>query len=160
MHGLWEKETDGQPIGFIRKKSEKVAVVGAGMVGLCTALELGMRGYAVTLLEQHSQLGGRCCSCRQSSYRQKTWKRPEKAGAVGNCGANRLSGRRNEIDCALQQYDAIYVSAAVLTEFQTKYSIDRQTLQNQCRKVFAGNTTPETRSFIADAYDAKRLLSP
>ncbi len=152
-----KKKQTGSRLAFIRKKSEKVAVVGAGMAGLCTALELGMRGYAVTLLEQHSQLGGRLLQlpAEQLSAEdlEKDLKKLEQLGIVvqTDCLVD-----ESKMIALLQQYDAIYVSAAVLTEFQTEYSIDRQTLQTNVEKVFAGNTTPETRSFIADAYDAKK----
>ena len=36
-------------------KKEKVAVLGAGGLGSCVALELSQRGYFVDLYEEHSQ---------------------------------------------------------------------------------------------------------
>lgn len=53
--GLWfpeEKRT------FLSKRAEKAAIVGAGLTGLAAALELGKKGYSVTVLEQARKPGG------------------------------------------------------------------------------------------------------
>ncbi|HKW85961.1 MAG TPA: hydroxysqualene dehydroxylase HpnE [Nitrospiraceae bacterium] len=44
-----------------------VLVIGGGPAGITAALRLNERGYAVTLLEQHSHLGGRLISSQEST---------------------------------------------------------------------------------------------
>lgn len=43
---------------FLSKRAEKAAIVGAGLTGLAAALELGKKGYSVTVLEQARKPGG------------------------------------------------------------------------------------------------------
>ena len=49
--------------------TKKVVVVGSGFGGLASALRLRAKGYDVTLLEKHSDLGGRA---RAVSYTHLT----------------------------------------------------------------------------------------
>ena len=49
------------PIGTVTN-SPTVAIIGAGVSGLCAAYELMRAGCAVTVFEQASQVGGRCAS--------------------------------------------------------------------------------------------------
>lgn len=48
---------------------KKVIVVGGGVAGLVTACQLAAQGFAVTLFEQHSQLGGRWQEIQLGEYR-------------------------------------------------------------------------------------------
>ncbi len=41
-----------------KRRSERIAVVGAGPAGLMAAWELGLRGYSVTVFEQEARYGG------------------------------------------------------------------------------------------------------
>jgi tryptophan 2-monooxygenase len=52
-----------QPIGTVANSpSPTVAIIGAGVSGLCAAYELGRAGCAVSVFEQADQVGGRCAS--------------------------------------------------------------------------------------------------
>lgn len=51
-----------------KKKQKKVIVVGGGVTGLVTACQLAARGFAVTLFEQHQQLGGRWRKVQLGDY--------------------------------------------------------------------------------------------
>ncbi len=48
---------------------ERVVVVGAGLGGLASALELARRGYEVTVLERHEQPGGKASERREDGFR-------------------------------------------------------------------------------------------
>lgn len=52
---------NGQPIGSVAN-SPTVAVIGAGVSGLCAAYELSRAGCSVSVFEQASEVGGRCAS--------------------------------------------------------------------------------------------------
>ncbi|TAF34510.1 MAG: phytoene desaturase [Cytophagales bacterium] len=47
---------------------QKVLVVGAGLGGLCTALRLAKKGFAVEILEKHHQAGGRLNQIKQDGF--------------------------------------------------------------------------------------------
>ena len=48
--------------------SKKVVVIGAGFAGLSAASHLAQKGYAVTLLEKNSMVGGRCRKFEVDGY--------------------------------------------------------------------------------------------
>ena len=50
----------------------RVAVIGGGIAGLATAALLAREGYAVTLLEQRTSLGGRAGSWEHDGFRFDT----------------------------------------------------------------------------------------
>jgi tryptophan 2-monooxygenase len=52
---------NGLPIGTVQN-SPTVAIIGAGVSGLCAAYELSRAGCAVSVYEQANQVGGRCAS--------------------------------------------------------------------------------------------------
>ncbi|MDF2973724.1 MAG: Tryptophan 2-monooxygenase [Microvirga sp.] len=58
---LWYLHNNGLPIGSA-SGSPSVAVIGAGVSGLCAAYELMRAGCTVTVFEQASDVGGRCAS--------------------------------------------------------------------------------------------------
>lgn len=150
-----KKQTGG--MSFIRKKSEKVAVVGAGMTGLCVALELGKRGYNVTLLEQMEQLGGRLLQVDTTILPleaiEKDFKKLAQLGIVVETNSK---VEQKKLEQLLQAYDAIYLSAAVVEDLSLDCNIDRGTLLTDLEKVFAGNTNPDQMRFITDASDGKK----
>lgn len=43
---------------FVRKKSKTAAIIGGGICGMTAALELGKKGYLVTLYEESERMGG------------------------------------------------------------------------------------------------------
>jgi NADPH-dependent 2,4-dienoyl-CoA reductase/sulfur reductase-like enzyme len=47
-------------------RPKRVAVIGAGMAGLASALELKRAGHDVTVLEAQNRVGGRIFTCRDS----------------------------------------------------------------------------------------------
>lgn len=51
-----------------KEKRKKAIVVGGGVTGLVTACQLAARGFAVTLFEQHHQLGGRWKTVQLGDY--------------------------------------------------------------------------------------------
>lgn len=50
------------------KKLPRVVIIGAGLGGLSAAIRLASRGYAVTLFEQNSQLGGKMNMINDNGY--------------------------------------------------------------------------------------------
>jgi phytoene dehydrogenase-like protein len=52
--------------------SKKVIVVGAGIAGLTSAVYLRRSGFDVTLVEQHSIVGGMCTSWKRVNNQIKT----------------------------------------------------------------------------------------
>ncbi|MBV8490371.1 MAG: NAD(P)/FAD-dependent oxidoreductase [Candidatus Eremiobacteraeota bacterium] len=58
-------ERHRRPLGSVaRTPKASVAIVGAGVSGLCAAYELIRAGCAVTVFEQAGEVGGRCASVR------------------------------------------------------------------------------------------------
>jgi len=60
--------TNLPPTGPRRAGAPHAVVIGSGFGGLAAAVRLGARGYRVTVLEQHEQLGGRAMVHRQDGY--------------------------------------------------------------------------------------------
>ena len=139
-----KKKQTGSRMAFVRKKAETVAVVGAGMAGLCTALELSVRGYHVTLLEKAAQPGGRLLQVPEQQLAaadlEKDLKKIEQSGIVLETGH---AVNEAELQELLAQYDAVYVSAAAMEDMALNVAIDRATLQTDIDKLFAGNSEPE-----------------
>jgi len=48
--------------------SKKVIIVGAGIAGLTAAVYAKRSGFDVTLIEQHSIVGGMCTSWKRKGY--------------------------------------------------------------------------------------------
>lgn len=152
-----KKKQTGSRMAFVRKKAETVAVVGAGMAGLCTALELSVRGYHVTLLEKAAQPGGRLLQVSEQQLAaadlEKDLKKIEQSGITLETGHAVNETGLQEL---LAQYDAVYVSAAAMEDMALDVAIDRATLQTDMDKLFAGNSEQEGSSFITDASDGKK----
>ena len=152
-----KKKSTGSRLAFMRKKEAKIAVAGAGMAGLCTAMELGNRGYQVTLFEKSDKPGGRLLLVDEqilsSEILAKELKKIEQTGI--NIEYNSLVDEE-KLKELCQQYDAVYLSQAVLETFNQDIQIDRSTLLTNIEKVFAGNTNPEEVQFINDASDGKK----
>lgn len=152
-----KKKQTGSRMAFLRKKTEKIAVIGAGMAGLCTALELGNRGYQVTLLEKAAQPGGRLLQVAAAQLPvdalEKDLKKLEQLGIQleTNCTVDEPM-----LQQLLQAYDAVYLSAAVVETLGLSLTIDRATLQTDTEKLFAGNSEPDSVQFITDASDGKK----
>lgn len=152
-----KKKQTGSRLAFVRKKSEKIAVVGAGMAGLCTALELGTRGYNVTLLEKVAQPGGRLLQIPESQLAEAAFEKDlKKLGQLGIVLETEHAVNETELQELLAQYDAVYLSEAAVEDLALDVAIDRATLQTNIDKLFAGNTKPEEISFIGDASDGKK----
>ncbi|MGM9526192.1 MAG: pyridine nucleotide-disulfide oxidoreductase/dicluster-binding protein [Peptococcaceae bacterium] len=153
-----KKKQGGGRLAFIRKKTERVAVVGAGMAGLSAAMELGMRGYGVTLLEKENQPGGRLLQIPAEVLSPEALEQDlKKMNQLGITLQTGCAVDRAGLEDLLAQYDAVYVSEAVLSDLQADVTVDRQTLQTSTEKLFAGNTDPTRHSFIQDASDGKKV---
>ena len=50
-------------------KSKKVAVVGAGVGGLATAIRLSIKGYSVEVFESNSYIGGKLSQIESKNFR-------------------------------------------------------------------------------------------
>ena len=51
---------------------KKIAIIGAGVAGVSAALRLHKRGYAVTVFEKNSYIGGKMNEFVQDGYRWDT----------------------------------------------------------------------------------------
>ena len=152
-----KKKQTGSRLAFIRKKAEKIAVVGAGMAGLCTALELGGRGYAVTLFEKAAEAGGRLLQVPETQLAAADFEKDlKKLNQLGILLETAHTVDEAELQSLLAQYDAVYVSAAAVETIALDVTIDRTTLAANVDKLFAGNTVQGAQSFIADASDGKK----
>ena len=73
VQSVYQRGLDGPPLGPNRKGDKRVAVIGAGASGLCSAKYLLQSGFDVTVFEIGSQIGGMWCynndSGRSSAYR-------------------------------------------------------------------------------------------
>lgn len=70
---VYQRGLDEPPLGPNRRGDKRVAVIGAGASGLCSAKYLLQSGFDVTVFEVGSQIGGMWCfnndSGRSSAYR-------------------------------------------------------------------------------------------
>lgn len=73
--------------------NKKVVIIGGGLAGLAAAVTLVESGFAVTLLEARSFLGGRAASF--PLHRNSEGERPERADPQPEAGAAGRSGRPN-----------------------------------------------------------------
>ena len=152
-----KKKSTGSRLAFLRKKEEKIAVAGAGMAGLCTAMELANRGYQVTLFEKTDKPGGRLLQVdEQILSRDELEKELKKLEQTGIKIEYNSCVNEETLKELCQQYHAVYLSQAVLDELELEIQIDRATLLTNIEKVFAGNTNPEETQFINDASDGKK----
>ncbi len=73
VQSVYQCGLDGPPLGPNQRGTRRVAVIGAGASGLCSAKYLLQSGFDVTLFEIGSQIGGMWCfnndSGRSSAYR-------------------------------------------------------------------------------------------
>ena len=73
VQSVYQRGLDGPPLGTNQRGGGRVAVIGAGASGLCSAKYLLQAGFDVTVFEIGSQIGGMWCfnndSGRSSAYR-------------------------------------------------------------------------------------------
>jgi cation diffusion facilitator CzcD-associated flavoprotein CzcO len=73
VQSVYQRGLDGPPLGPNLRGHKRVAVIGAGASGLCSAKYLLQAGFDVTVFEIGSQIGGMWCfnndSGRSSAYR-------------------------------------------------------------------------------------------
>jgi dimethylaniline monooxygenase (N-oxide forming) len=73
VQSVYQRGLDGPPLGPNRRSDKRVAIIGAGASGLCSAKYLLQAGFDVTVFEIGSQVGGMWCfnndSGRSSAYR-------------------------------------------------------------------------------------------
>ena len=134
-----------------------VAVLGAGIAGLVSAYELRKAGYAVTVLEANSRIGGRVWTLRGGD-RIEQMGRPEQRvdyskGLYFNAGAARIPS-----------------SHRLILDYARRFGVKMETFVNVNRGAgwdFAGNVHPERRmvydlqgqiaELMAKAIDQKAL---
>ncbi|MFL5256629.1 MAG: NAD(P)-binding protein [Rhodopila sp.] len=73
VQSVYQRGLDGPPMGPNLRGTKKIAIIGAGASGLCSAKYLLQAGFDVTIFEIGSQIGGMWCyrndSGRSSAYR-------------------------------------------------------------------------------------------
>ena len=62
-------ESNGNLGNMANKSKNKVAVIGAGLGGIATALRLSRLGYKVSLIEKNSELGGKIYPYEEKGYK-------------------------------------------------------------------------------------------
>ena len=88
-------------------KAKKIAVVGGGLTGLTAALELGKKGYPVTLFEAKEVLGGSLCAVPQDILDRDL-------AALGKAKVDIRYGQAlnwAEVLALKEQYDAVLLAA-------------------------------------------------
>lgn len=108
--------------GFLKKRSDRVAVIGSELNGLVCALELLKKGCAVEVLEQADKPGGRLRE-RPELTDEIIAKDLETLKLYG--GKLSLGADAPEVDRLLEDFDAVYVALAERAE-----AVDEATLQS------------------------------
>ena len=152
-----KKSQAGSRLAFMKKKSEKIAVVGAGMAGLSTAMELGSRGYSVTVFEKTAFAGGRLLDVEEAVL-PKEWieKDLKKLKSYGITLELESPVDREKLNQLKESFDAVYLSRAAMQDVEFQETVDPETLQAGEENLFVGNTLMEERAFINDASDGKK----
>ena len=99
---------------FLPSREGRVAVIGGGLSGLTAAIELGRKGYGVTILEAEGRLGGRLWSYSEEElprvYLETDLKRLE--GLSIKIRLNEHIGGQAEIERLKEDFDAIYLAVS------------------------------------------------
>ncbi len=131
-------------------KHQKVAVIGGGMSGVVAALDLGAKGYEVTIFEASNQLLGRIRKFGEDVLPQRYI--DEDLELLEHCEVSiryetRISseGPGPSLDSLVAEYDAIYVGSSygfsgLNTSPAAPFEIDPVTYATNRPKVFAGGT--------------------
>jgi len=112
--GDWERKNGRKPLEPTEdKKSEKVAVIGAGPAGLTLARELKLKGYNVTIFEANPKAGGMLIS-GIPPYRLprdvNEWEIQEIFDLGVELKANTRIGKDISFDQIKNDYDAVFVA--------------------------------------------------
>ncbi|HWQ41016.1 MAG TPA: FAD-dependent oxidoreductase [Desulfosporosinus sp.] len=120
----------------IPKNASKVAVIGGGLSGISTALELSRKGFKVTVYEKTEKLGGRLWDYESSNLDKAVIE--EELQIVSKLNIDVILNRHispidlNEI---LNENNAVFLGTG---EWDETLQINAETFQVQCSSLFAG----------------------
>lgn len=143
---------------FMPGRAGRAAVLGGGLSGLTAALELGRKGYSVTLFEATDQLGGLLRACSEEELPKDCIERDLK-----RLGEFKVQVRLSEpvegiegLQSLRQGFDALYVATGGAGGFDLG-PIDEITLLSGLPGVFAGGRLRQaTYSPIRAMEDGRR----
>lgn len=120
----------------VPRNGKKVAVIGGGISGITTALDLDKKGYQVTIYEKSQRLGGSLWDFEGENLPKKII---EEELEIFKKGSTELKLNKavdkNELEEILKEYDAVYIGTGSWVE-DIKVNID--TFQVQNTSLFAG----------------------
>ncbi len=139
----------------IPKKKGNVAVIGGGLSGLCTAMDLNKKGHLVTIFEKSDRLGGRIWNYEGSGlYKgiiEEELERVEKSGIKVKYGKEVTE---EELLGYMNKFDALYLGTG---QWNKSYSIDPATFQADDLPLFIGGKIYSNQdSVILSASTGKR----
>lgn len=128
------------------KQKGNVAVIGGGISGMVTALQLDKKGYKVTIFEKTNRLGGRIWDFEGKGLDKATIEEElqsiEKIGIQINYNTEILEEDLQEY---LKQYDAVYLGTR---HWEKSYDVDPVTFQAGNLSLFVGKEISNQNSSI------------
>jgi Fe-S oxidoreductase len=128
------------------KQKGNVAIIGGGVSGIVTALQLDKKGYKVTILEKTNRLGGRIWDFEGKGLDKATIDEElqsiEKIGIQINYNTEVMEDDLQEY---LKQYDAVYLG---MRHWEKSYDVDPITFQADNLSLFIGGEILNQNSSI------------
>jgi Fe-S oxidoreductase len=139
----------------IPKQKGNVAVIGGGVSGMVTAVQLDKKGYKVTIFEKSNRLGGRIWDFEGKALDRATIE--EELQSIQKIGIQ-INYNTEVLDADLQeymaQYDAVYLGTG---HWEKHYDIDPNTFQADNLSLFiGGEIVNKNQSIIFSVSSGKR----
>ncbi|TCO71820.1 pyridine nucleotide-disulfide oxidoreductase/dicluster-binding protein [Marinisporobacter balticus] len=150
-------------LGYIRskksfsipKKKGNVAVIGGGLSGMVTAIDLDKKGYQVTIFEKSNRIGGRIWDYEgeilDKSIIEEELQSIEKKGITINYNTEVF---QNDLQEYMDKFDAVYLGTGY---WKKNYEIDPNTFQaNDLPLFIGGKIHNKSDSIIFSVSSARR----
>lgn len=155
-----------RPVG-IPAKQQRVAVIGGGLSGLTASLDLGKKGYQVTVFEQGTELGGKLLNLDEEILPKQVI--ADELSVLTKYGVkiclNTCIGKDLPFSQISGEFAGIYVACRFegfvpleITGENGRIRIDPQTFATSLSGVFAGGSMRiGENSFVRSAADGRRV---